>query len=354
MPHLFDRLALRGIALRNRIGMSPMCMYSARDGYPGAWHFAHLVSRAVGGAGLIMSEATSIEPAGRISPADAGLWEDGQIEAWRPIASAVREQGGVPGIQLAHAGRKASTAPPWDGRRPVTDAEGGWQPVAPSAIPFSQGHRMPRELDTEELPGLAERWGAAAVRAHRAGFDIVEIHMAHGYLLHEFLSPLTNRRTDAYGGTLDRRMRLPLEVASNVRAIWPQDLPVFVRISATDWVRGGWDAEQAVVFCRELKRIGVDLIDCSSGGAVAEQKVPFGPGYQIPFAERIRREAALPTAAVGMITEPAQAESILVDGRADLVLLGRELLRDPYWPLRAAADLGYPLDWPKQYAWAVG
>jgi 2,4-dienoyl-CoA reductase-like NADH-dependent reductase (Old Yellow Enzyme family) len=353
MSHLLEPLVLRGVTLRNRIGMSPMCMYSAQDGHPGEWHLIHLGSRAVGGAALVMAEASAVDPAGRISPFDAGLWKDEHIRSWAPIVRFLEGQGTVAGIQIAHAGRKASTSPPWDQRRPVTEEEGGWQPLAPSPIPFG-GYRTPRELAASELPGLARTWAEAAARARRAGFEVIEIHMAHGYLLHEFLSPLCNRRTDSYGGSLENRMRFPLEVTRLVRDAWPESLPLFVRISTTDWVPGGWDAEQSVVFSRELKRAGADLVDCSSGGAVPEQKVPFGPGYQVPFAERVRREAAIPTAAVGMITEPGQAEAILSDGRADLVMLGRELLRDPYWPLRASADLGHPMDWPRQYGWAVG
>jgi 2,4-dienoyl-CoA reductase-like NADH-dependent reductase (Old Yellow Enzyme family) len=354
MSGLFDSLTLRGVTLRNRIGMSPMCTYSCDDGRPSDWHLVHLGSRAVGGAGLVMTEATSIERIGRISPADAGLWEDGQIPFWVPIARILRECGAVAGMQIAHAGRKAGTRPPWQGRAIVPDDEGGWQPVAPSPLPFQNAYRTPRELAADELPALAQRWADAARRAHAAGFECLEIHMAHGYLLHQFLSPLTNHRGDLYGGSIENRMRFPLSVAEAIRAAWPRDLPLLARISATDWVPGGWDPEQAVVFCNELRHVGMDLIDCSSGGTVPEQVIPYGPGYQVPFAERIRREAGLPTAAVGMITEPLQAEEIIRAGQADLILLGRELLRDPYWPLRAAAEFGVNVPWPRQYDWAVG
>ncbi len=331
-----------------------MCTYSALEGLPGAWHLTHLGARAVGGVGLILTEAAAVAPEGRISPFDIGIWDDGQVEAWRPIVRFLQEQGAVAGMQIAHAGRKAGTRPPWEGRGPVPEAEGGWLPVGPSPIPFQEDYRTPRLLDAGELSGLADLWGRAASRAAAAGFQVLEMHMAHGYLLHQFLSPLINRRRDEYGGSLENRMRFPCEVAARVRAAWPEDRPLLARISATDWAPGGWNADHAVAFCRELKKIGVDLIDSSSGGAVPHQVVPVGPGYQVPFAERIRREAAIPTAAVGMVTEPAQAEEVLGAARADLILLGRELLRDPYWPLRAAVELGEPAPWPRPYGWAVG
>lgn len=331
-----------------------MCTYSAPDGRPGDWHRVHLGSRAAGGAGLVISEATAVDPRGRISLADCGLWDDGFITAWTSITGFLAAQGAVPAIQLAHAGRKAGTRPPFAGRGPLSLDEGSWEPVGPSALPFADGYRMPHALDETELAELGDLWAAGARRAREAGFRILEIHAAHGYLLHQFLSPLSNRRNDAWGGSLENRMRFPLDIVQRVRAAWPDDLPLFVRISATDWMPGGWDMEQAVVFCRELRRLGVDLVDCSSGGLVPQQQVPIGPGYQVPFAERIRREAGVPTAAVGMITEPAMAAEIVRDERADLVLLGREFLREPYWPIRAAGELGHPVPWPPQYAWAVG
>jgi 2,4-dienoyl-CoA reductase-like NADH-dependent reductase (Old Yellow Enzyme family) len=354
MSHLFDPFQLRGVTLRNRVGVSPMCTYSASDGRPDDWHRVHLGSRAAGGASLVITEATAVEPRGRISPADCGLWDDSFIAAWAPITRFLLTQGAVPAIQLAHAGRKAGTRPPFAGRGPLRADEGSWEPVGPSAVPFTDGYRVPRALEEAELGELADRFAAAAVRAHAAGFQAVEVHAAHGYLLHEFLSPLSNRRDDAWGGSLENRMRFPLDVVRRVRAAWPDELPLLVRISATDWMRDGWDVEQSVTFCREMRRLGVDLVDCSSGGLVPQQQVPLGPGYQVPFAERIRREAEVPTAAVGMITEPVMAEEIVHDGRADLVFLGREFLRDPYWPIRAAGELGHPVPWPPQYAWAVG
>lgn len=334
--------------------MSPMCTYSAVDGHPGAWHLVHLGARAVGGAGLIVTEALAVEPRGRISPDDCGLWDDSHAESWRPIIRFLREHGAVAGAQLAHAGRKASTRSPWQERAQVTEEEGGWQPVGPSPVPFRESDRAPLELRGAELDEIAALWTAAAERAREAGFQFLELHMAHGYLMHQFLSPLVNRRDDDYGGSLENRMRFPLKVAGAVRAVWPPDLPLAVRISVTDWAENGWNPDEAIAFCRKLGAAGVDLIDCSSGGAVPWQQVPMGPGYQIPFAERIRRATRIPTAAVGMITEPALADEVVRSGRADLVLIGREILRDPYWPLRAAIELGRPADWPLQYGWAVG
>jgi 2,4-dienoyl-CoA reductase-like NADH-dependent reductase (Old Yellow Enzyme family) len=330
-----------------------MCSYSAFEGRPGAWHLVHLGGRASGGAGLVLAEATAVEPRGRISPMDCGLWEDAQVDAWRPIAEFVRGQGAIAGLQLAHAGRKAGTLPPFLGRGPLP-RESGWDPVAPSAIAYAEGYRVPHALERPELEELADRWGDAARRAVAAGFQLLEIHMAHGYLMHQFLSPLSNQRTDEFGGLPANRMRYPMEVVHRIRANWPEELPLLVRISATDWARGGWDIEQAVVFCRALRAAGVDLVDCSSGGLVPGQQVPLGPGYQVPFAERVRREAGVATGAVGLITEPEMAQEIIQDGRADLILLGREFLREPYWPLRAAAELGAPSPWPRQYAWTVG
>jgi len=350
---LFDPLSLRDVRLRNRIAVSPMCEYSAVEGVAQPWHFVHLGSRAVGGAGLVISEATAVEARGRISPADTGLWNDEQAEAWAPIVEFIEAQGAVPGIQLAHAGRKASTQPPWMRGKAVDVANGGWTPVAPSAIAFDDGYPMPEALDTAGIAAIVEAFRASTLRALDSGFKVVQIHAAHGYLLHEFLSPLSNARTDAWGGSFDNRIRLTREVVRSVRSIWPERLPLFVRISATDWADGGWDIEQSLELSRILAREGVDLIDVSSGGLAAHQNIVVGPGYQVPFAARIRREANIATGAVGMITEPGQAEAIVANGEADLVLLGRELLRDPYWPRRAAAALGVGIDVPLQYqrAW---
>lgn len=346
---LFTPLKLRGVTLPNRIGISPMCQYSCQDGLANAWHMVHLGSRAVGGAGLILTEASAVSPEGRISPSDAGLWNDQQAEAWAPIVAFLKEHGSVPAIQLAHAGRKAGTDLPWKGGKPLSDEEGGWPVVGPSEVPFSRQHRTPREMSLDELRAMTENFVAAAQRAHQAGFQVVELHMAHGYLLHEFLSPLSNHRRDEYGGDLEGRMRFPLEVAHAVRAIWPDELPLLVRISVSDWVEGGWDPEQSLLFALRLKEAGVDLIDCSSGGSSLEQKIVAGAGYQVPFSMKVR-ESGLPTAAVGEITEPAQAETILVSGQADLILLARASLREPYWPIRAAQALGAAWTPPNQYA----
>ena len=349
MTVLFTPLEQRSIQLRNRIVVSPMCQYSCADGVANEWHLVHLGSRAAGGAGAVIAEATAVTPEGRISPADCGLWNDAQAEAFRPVAAFMKEYGAAPGIQLAHAGRKASTAAPWHSGKPVAADAGGWRPVAPSPLRFSGGYPEPHELAEGEIADLVAAFAAAAGRALAAGFEIVELHMAHGYLLHQFLSPLTNRRTDAYGGDLEGRMRFPLEVARAVRAAWPEALPLWVRISATDWVEGGWDLAQSIVLARRLAALGVDLIDCSSGGLVPHAHVPVAPGYQVPFAAAIRREAAVATGAVGLITQPVQAEQILAAGDADVVLLARELLRDPHWPLHAARTLGVEAPWPNQY-----
>jgi 2,4-dienoyl-CoA reductase-like NADH-dependent reductase (Old Yellow Enzyme family) len=349
MSMLFAPLRLREVEVRNRIAMSPMCQYSSPDGNPTDWHFVHLGARAVGGCGLVIVEATAVAPEGRISPRDLGLWDDRQVPEFRRITSVLKAHGTVPGIQLAHAGRKASTRVPWEGSGAVPLAEGGWSVVAPSALPFDEHHAPPRELAVSDLAALAERWAAAARRAEAAGFEIVELHMAHGYLLHQFLSPLANQRSDEYGGSLPNRMRFPLEVVRGVRAAWPAHLPLLVRLSCTDWVEGGWDLASSVDLAFRLKELGVDLLDCSSGGAVPGARIPVAPGYQVPFAEMIRREAGLPTGAVGLITEPTQAEQIVAEGQADLVLLARQLLREPYWPLRAARALGAPEPWPSQY-----
>lgn len=346
---LFEPLALRGVTLRNRIAVSPMCQYSCVDGRATDWHLVHLGARAVGGAGAVIAEATAVRPEGRITPGDLGLWSDAQVAPLERVARFVAAQGAVPGIQLAHAGRKAGTAKPWEGGRPLPVERGGGVPLGASAVPFAEGHPVPRAMDEPDLAAVIEAFGAAARRALAAGFRVVEIHAAHGYLLHSFLSPLANRRDDRWGGPFENRIRLVFEVTRAVRAAWPEDLPVWVRISATDWAEGGWDADQSVRLAGLLRGAGVDLVDCSSGGAVPWQALDPVPGYQVPFAERIRREAGVPTAAVGLITEPRQADAILREGRADLVLLGRESLRDPHWPLRAAATLGAEAPWPAQY-----
>ena len=330
-----------------------MCEYSAKEGHPTSWHLVHLGSRAVGGAALVMTEATGVSAIGRISPADTGIYLDSHVEAWRPIVEFIHEQGAVAGIQLAHAGRKASTAAPWLGGAPIAVKEGGWTPVAPSALPFDTGYTIPKELTIEEIDQVVADFVAAAGRALRAGFEVVEIHSAHGYLLHEFYSPLSNQRKDEYGGSFENRIRLLLQVTEAVRQDWPERQPVLVRISATDWMEHGWDLEQSVELCRRLKGLGVDLVDVSSGGAVPGARIPFGPGYQVGFAAAIRREAGIPTGAVGMISEPVQAETIVATGQADVVLLAREMLRDPYWPRRAAKELGVKIKPPVQYerAW---
>lgn len=350
--HLFSPLPLRSVTLRNRIAVSPMCQYSATEGRANDWHLVHLGARAAGGAALVIAEATAVEARGRISPADLGLWDDGQIEPLARIVRFVDGEGAVAGIQLAHAGRKASTRAPWmtPGGGPLAPGEGAWATVAPSAVPFADLYPAPVALDAAGIAGVVAAFAAAARRARTAGFRVVEVHAAHGYLLHQFLSPLSNRRTDAYGGSFEHRTRLVREVVSAVRGAWPEELPVLVRISATDWVEGGWSADESVELSRALKGLGADLIDVSSGGLVATAKVPVGPGYQTAFAERIRREAGIATGAVGMITSPEQADHIVRSGQADLVLLARELLRDPHFPLRAAKALGQEGPWPKQYA----
>jgi len=353
MSHLFEPLTLRDLTLANRVLMSPMCQYSSVDGLANDWHFVHLGTRAVGGAALVFTEATAVAADGRISPDDLGIWSDAHVEPLERIVRFVRGQGSAAGMQLAHAGRKASTSAPWKGGRGLTPGEGGWAPVGPTADPFSDASPVPRPLALSELPAIAAAFADAARRARAAGFDVVEIHAAHGYLVHEFLSPLSNTRTDEYGGSFDNRIRLCLDVVDAVRRVWPERLPVLVRISATDWTPGGWDVEQSVELARRLRDRGVDLIDCSSGGNIASARVPAGPGYQAAFAERIRREAGVAAGAVGMITSPAQADHIVRSGQADCVLLARELLRDPYWPLRAARELGYDTPWPPQYVRAA-
>ena len=347
MSPLFAPLTLRGTTMRNRIWVSPMCQYSAVDGLPDDWHLVHLGARAVGGAGLVLTEATAVSPEGRISPQDTGLWNDAQAESWERIAAFVRAQGAAVGVQLAHAGRKASSHRPWGGRGYVPPADGGWQTVGASALAFGE-LPAPQELEAAGLAKVRDDFVAAARRADAVGFDVAELHAAHGYLLNTFLSPLSNTRTDAYGGDLAGRMRFPLEVVEAVRAVWPEDKPLVLRISASDWVEGGWTVDDSVLLAKEAAARGVDLVDCSSGGVSPDQRIEVGPGYQVPFAAAVRA-AGVPSGAVGMITEPRQAEAILAEGSADVVLLARELLRDPHWPLRAAAELGADGAWPDQY-----
>ncbi len=356
MAALFDPLELRGLHLQNRIAVSPMCQYSSVDGFANDWHLVHLGTRAVGGAGLVITEATAVEARGRISPRDLGLWQDAHVDGLRRITRFVHEQGGAAGIQLAHAGRKASTHHPWAGAHgAVPEQDGGWQVVGPSDQPFAADYPRPRALGADEAAGIVAAFEAAAARALDAGFDVIEIHAAHGYLLHSFLSPLVNTRDDAYGGDFEGRTRLLCEVATAVRRVWPDDRALFTRLSATDWVDGGWTGDDTVRLARRLADLGVDLIDCSSGGLVPGAPVPVAPGYQVPFAARVRAEAGVASGAVGMITQPEQAASIVAGGQADLVLLGREMLRNPYWPQKAARALGLdpkPL-FPPQYLRAV-
>jgi 2,4-dienoyl-CoA reductase-like NADH-dependent reductase (Old Yellow Enzyme family) len=349
MPHLFDSITFRDITLANRIVVSPMCQYSSIDGFPNDWHFVHLASRAVGGAGLVFTEATAVTPEGRISPDDVGIWNDVHVGAFERIVRFIKSQGSAAGIQLAHAGRKGSTYSPWCGHGAVSAAEGGWQPIAPTAEPFAPDYPAPRAMTHADIADLVEAFRQAARRAMLAGFDVIELHAAHGYLLHEFLSPLTNTRQDGYGGSFDNRVRLCLDVVDAVRTIWSDERPLFVRLSSTDWVAGGWDVEQSVELARRLGSRGVDLIDCSSGGLVRNATIPLGSGYQVGFAERIRREAGIATGAVGLITTAQQADEIVRREQADCVMLARELLRDPYFPLRAARELGHAMRWPPQY-----
>jgi 2,4-dienoyl-CoA reductase-like NADH-dependent reductase (Old Yellow Enzyme family) len=350
MAGLFDTLAIRDLKFANRVFVSPMCQYSSHDGYANDWHLVHLGSRAVGGAGLVLTEATAVLPEGRISPQDLGIWSDEHIEMLSRIVSFIHEQGSIAGMQLAHAGRKASTRRPWDGQGTVPENEGGWKKVlAPSALAFTDTYPMPQALTTDGIQEVVAAFAAAARRACQAGFRVIEIHAAHGYLIHEFLSSVSNRREDNYGGSFENRTRLCREIVAAVRSAWPKELPLFVRISTTDWVEGGCDIDQSVKLAGELKKMGVDLIDCSSGGNVPHAQIPVGPGYQVAFAERIRREAEILTGAVGMITSPVQAEHIIRTGQADAVIMAREFLRDPYWALRAARELEQPIAWPVQY-----
>ncbi len=347
--HLFAPLTLRSVTFPNRVFVSPMCQYSSDEGMPNDWHFVHLGSRAVGGAGLVCVEASAVTPEGRITPWDAGIGSAAHGVAWRRVADFIRSQGAVPGIQIAHAGRKASCNKPWLGGKPLAAGEGAWQTLGPSAIPFGH-YPTPRGMTVDEIRRTVEDFRGAAGHALTAGFDVAEIHGAHGYLLHSFCSALSNQRTDDYGGSFDKRVRFPLEVGRAIRDAWPANKPVFYRISASDWYEGGWNIEQSVILCKRLKDIGIDLIDCSSGGNIHDQKIKLGPGYQVPFAEAIRAGAGIPTAAVGLISDPTQAEQIVSLGQADAVCLARAMLRDPYWPRHAAKELGVDLPWPDQYA----
>ncbi len=350
MPGLFDPLAIREVKFANRVFVSPMCQYSSHDGYANDWHLVHLGSRAVGGAGLVLTEATAVLPEGRISPQDLGIWADGHIETLARIVSFIHEQGSIAGMQLAHAGRKASTHRPWETPGAISESEGGWKKVvAPSALAFTDNYPMPQALTTEGIQEVVSAFAVAARRACQAGFRVVEIHAAHGYLIHEFLSPLSNKRDDDYGGSFENRTRLCREIVSAVRSTWPKELPLFMRISSTDWVDGGWNIDESVKLAAQLKPMGVDLIDCSSGGNVPHAEIPVGPGYQVAFAERIRCEAEILTGAVGMITSPVQAEHIIRTGQADAVIMAREFLRNPYWALRTARELEQPIAWPVQY-----
>ncbi|KRA35096.1 oxidoreductase [Rhodanobacter sp. Root627] len=355
--NLFDPLTQRSLSLRNRLVISPMCQYSATDGLPDDWHLVHLGSRAVGGAAAVIAEATAVSAQGRISPGDTGLWNDAQLEAWRPIAGFIKAHGAVAGVQLAHAGRKASAQRPWEGGGPLPMGQGDWQTVAPSALPFDADWPAPKALDIAGIRTLIADFRATAQRALAAGFELIELHAAHGYLLHQFLSPLSNHRTDEYGGSFDNRSRIVREVIAAVRDVWPDRLPLWLRLSATDWAPAegprGWDIEQSVQLARQAKALGVDLVDVSSGGLLPHVKVPVQPGYQVPFAARIRAEAGVATGAVGLITTAEQAAQIVASGEADVVLMARESLRDPYFPLRAAQELGVQIDVPLQYqrAW---
>lgn len=349
MSKLFSTLTIKDVKFKNRIVISPMCQYSAVDGFASDWHLVHLGSRAVGGAALIIQEATSVSPEGRITPGDLGLYRDEHIEKLKSITKFIHEQGALAGIQLAHAGRKASCAVPWIGSHQLKEKEDGWKTFAPSGIAFNPGDDVPQVLENNDILNIIADFMAAAQRALNAGYKVVEIHAAHGYLVHQFLSPLSNHRTDNYGGSFQNRIRLLLEIVKAIQTVWPQNLPLFVRISATDWVEGGWNINEAVQLSSILKKAGVDLIDCSSGGLVPYAKIPWRPGYQVAFAERIKKEAGILTSAVGLITEVEQAEHILKKGEADLIFLGRESLRKPYFALKAADLLGDEIDWPLQY-----
>ena len=349
MSKLFSPLTIKDIEFKNRLVISPMCQYSAVDGFANDWHLVHLGSRAVGGAALIIQEATSVSANGRITPGDAGLYKEEHVEKWRRITDFIHQQGAVAGIQLAHAGRKASCSVPWNGGIQLKENEGGWRTVSSSAIPFNPEDNVPQALNSEGISKVIADFKTAAQRSLAAGYKVLELHAAHGYLIHQFLSPLSNHRTDSYGGGFENRIRLLLEIVKAVQTAWPQNLPLFVRISATDWVEGGWNIDEAVKLSSVLKASGVDLIDCSSGGLVPYAKIPWKPGYQVAFAERIKKEAGILTSAVGLITEVQQAEHIIKKGEADLILLGRESLREPYFAMKAAANLGDDITWPLQY-----
>ena len=351
---LLSPLTIRGVTFRNRIGVSPMCQYCAVDGFADDWHLVHLGSRAVGGAGLVFTEATAVTAQGRISGGDLGLWKDEHIENLSRIAAFIHRMGAIAGIQLAHAGRKGSCLTPWQERGKLVDkAHGGWEIVAPSPIPFNSGDPAPLELSIDGIMEFKKDFIAAVKRALLAGFKVIEVHAAHGYLLHSFLSPISNQRKDQYGGSLENRMRLLLELVTEIRQVIPEEMPLFVRISATDWVDGGWDIDQSVKLGRELKKLGVDLIDVSSGAMVPHADIPIGPGYQVPFAKRIRHECSIMTGAVGLITEPNQANDIITSGEADLVFMAREMLRNPYFALQAEHVLDQSPSWPIQYGYAV-
>jgi 2,4-dienoyl-CoA reductase-like NADH-dependent reductase (Old Yellow Enzyme family) len=349
MSSLFSPLQIKDVILKNRLGMSPMCQYSATDGFANDWHLVHYGSRAAGGTGLIMQEATAVLPEGRITPNDLGLYKEEHIEMLQRITSFIHQQGAAAGIQLAHAGRKAGCAIPWKGGKQLGETEGGWKTVAPSALSFNPEDNLPRELDQDGIQDVVASFKLASTRALQAGYKIVEIHAAHGYLIHQFLSPLSNHRTDRYGGPFENRIRLLLEIVKEVKTVWPENLPLFVRISATDWWEGGWNEEEATQLASILKKEGVDLIDCSSGGLVPYQKIQLGPGYQVPFSEKIKKETGILTSSVGLITDVHLAEEILQKEQADLIMIGRESLRNPYFPLQAAKMVGEDIHWPLQY-----
>lgn len=349
MSLLFSPLTLRSITLKNRLAVSPMCQYSSVDGFANDWHLVHLGSRAVGGSGLVFTEATAVAPEGRISPEDLGIWKDEHISFLKRITDFISANGAVPGIQLGHAGRKASSTAPWKGRKVVPVEEGGWEPVSPSGIPFYEGHHPPKALSIGAVKNLVVHFAKAAERSLEAGFKVIEIHAAHGYLVNEFLSPLSNKRTDEYGGSFENRIRFLCEIVEATRRVIGPNLPLFVRISATEWVEGGWNISDSVALARILKELSVDLIDCSSGGNHAAQQIQTGPMYQVPFAEQVRKDANILTGAVGMITTVQQAEAILQDGKADLIFMARQMLREPYFPLHAAHDTGADVVWHNQY-----
>ena len=349
MSKLFSPLTIKSLTFKNRIVISPMCQYSSEDGFANDWHFVHLGSRATGGAALIIQEATAVSPEGRISPGDAGLYKDEHIEKWKLITDFIRKQGVIPGIQLAHAGRKASCAVPWQGGKQIKIKEGGWQTLAPSSIPFYEQDDAPRAMDQQDIDKAVTDFKTAASRVIRAGYQLIEIHAAHGYLINEFLSPLSNHRSDQYGGSFENRIRFLIEIIDGIQSVWPHELPLFVRISSTDWAEGGWDEKDSVQLAKMLKDKKVDLIDCSSGGLVSHVRIPTGPGYQVPFAATLKKETGILTGAVGLITEVQQAEDILAKGEADLIMIARASLRDPYFPLHAAKVLGEDIKWPVQY-----